>query len=129
MAFAIDIQRTARFVRYRVSGPASLESYFELIEQAAGETVLNGDTLALVDLRGVIGRLKFTDQYFIGELVGQKMGHLVKLASLVGSDPTSYNSDTVVKRSGLNQCSFDDGEKALAWLLQEEKVDPRSSPG
>ncbi len=128
MAFAIDIQRTARFVRYRVSGPASLESYIDLIEHAAGDTVLNGDTLALVDLRGVVGRLKFTDQYFIGELVGQKMRHLAKVASLVASDPTSYNSATVANRSGLNLRSFDDGEKALAWLLQEERVDPGSSP-
>ncbi|MCY7317971.1 MAG: hypothetical protein LH617_04460 [Ramlibacter sp.] len=129
MAFAIDIQRTARFVRYRVSGPASLESYLDLIEKAAGDTGLNGDTLALVDLRGVIGRLKFTDQYLIGELVGQKLRHLVKLASLVASDPTSYNSETVANRGGLNLRCFDDGEKALAWLLQEEKVDPGSSPG
>lgn len=118
MPFSITMERSAHFVRFRVSGPASIQNYFDLIEEAALETQQQGDTRGLVDLRNVTGRLKFTDQFFIGELVGRKLKHLHRLASLVSSDPTSYNSETVANRSGVNLRSFDDEAKALAWLLE-----------
>ena len=127
MPFNVTIDRSPQFVRFRVAGPASLENYFELIEQAASDTQAAGDTLGLVDLRGVEGRLKFTDQYFIGELVGAKLKHLRKLATLVSSDPTSYNSETVANRSGVNSRTFDDEAKALAWLMGPDSGDRGSA--
>lgn len=120
MPFTVVIDRPPHYVRFRVAGPASLKNYFDLIEEAMRDTQQHGDTLALVDLRGVEGRLRFTDQYFIGEVVGQKLKHLSKLASLVVSDPTSYNSETVANRTGVRMRTFDDEDKALAWLAQAD---------
>jgi len=120
MPFIVTVHRPPKFIRFNVAGPASLQNYFDLIEHAALETSRHGDRLGLVDLRGVVGRLKFTDQFVIGEAVGSKLQHLTRLASLVASDPTSYNSETVANRTGVNLRSFDDEEKALDWLLQEE---------
>ena len=118
MPFTVNFERSPQYLRVCVAGPASLKNYFDLIDDAARETAEHGDRQALVDLRHVVGRLKFTDQYFIGELVGKKLQHLRKPASLVASDPTSYNSETVANRNGVNLRSFDDEAKAVAWLLE-----------
>jgi hypothetical protein len=117
MPFTITVRRLPAYTRYDVSGPASLKNYFDLIEQAATETVADKVKRAMVDLRGVIGRLNFTDQFFIGDVVGQKLPHLERLATLVADDPASYNSPKVATRKGVNLCTFDDEEKAVAWLL------------
>ena len=118
MPFTVNFERSPQYLRVWVAGPASLKNYFDLIDDAGRETAEHGDRQALVDLRNVIGRLKFTDQYVIGEVVGKKLQHLRKLASLVASDPTSYNSETVANRNGVNLRSFDDEAEAVAWLLE-----------
>jgi hypothetical protein len=117
MPFTIAVRRLPAYTRYDVSGSASLKNYFDLIEQAATETVAGKVKRAMVDLRGVIGRLNFTDQFFIGDVVGQKLPHIERLATLVADDPSSYNSPKVATRKGVNLCTFDDEDKAIAWLL------------
>jgi hypothetical protein len=72
----------------------------------------------LCDLRQVIGRLGFTDQFFIGDVVAQKLQHVEKLATLVASDPASYNSPKVASRLGLNIRTFDSEAEAIAWLQE-----------
>ena len=118
MPFDVVISRTPRYVRFDVAGPPSLKNYFDLIEQAEKETLATGETLGLVDLRRVTGRLSFTDQLFIGDVVGQKLTHLDKLASLVPDDPESYNSPKVAQRKGLNIRSFASENEAIAWLAE-----------
>lgn len=118
MPFIVSVRRTPSHVRFDVAGPPSLKNYFDLIEQAAKETLDKGDRNAMVDLRGVTARLSFTDQFFIGDVVGQKLPHLEKLASLVPDDPDSYNSPKVAVRKGLNIRSFRDEGEALAWLAE-----------
>jgi hypothetical protein len=120
MPFTIAVKRLQRYVVFEVSGPASLKNYFDLIDGAAKETIAHGDKLAMVDIRAVAGRLSFTDQFFIGDVVGQKLAHLHKLASWVADDPTSYNSEKVAVRKGVNLRSFADGDAAVAWLLEGE---------
>lgn len=117
MPFVVSIKRLPGFVRFNVGGQASQKNYFDLIELAAGETVRHGDTLGMVDLRKVLGRLRFTDQFFIGELVAKKLPHLVRLATLVASDPGSYNSETVARRQGVELRIFASEPEAIAWLL------------
>jgi hypothetical protein len=117
MPFTVTVERSPDYTRFDVAGPASLKNYFDLIEMAARDTLESGQRQTIVDLRKVVGRLKFTDQFFIGEVVGEKLGHLQKLASLVPGDPGSYNSETVANRKGVNLRSFDDEQRALAWLL------------
>ena len=119
MPFTVTVERSPQYIRFNVAGPASLKNYFDLIEQAARETLAGGIGLAMVDLREVAGRLPFTDQFFIGDVVGQKLAHLRRLASLVADDPASYNSEKVANRKGVNLRSFDDEARALAWLLAE----------
>jgi hypothetical protein len=125
MPFAVTAERQPHYIRFNVAGPASLKNYFDLIEAAARETLENGDKIAMVDLRRVIGRLNFTDQFFIGDVVGQKLAHLERLASLVPGDPSSYNSETVANRKGLNLRSFDSEERALAWLSERREAAAR----
>jgi len=118
MPFTITVRRLPAYTRYDVSGPASLKNYFDLIDMAAKETLVHGDRLAMVDLRKVVGRLVFTDQIFIGDVVGQKLLHLDRLASLVPDAPESYNSPKVAVRKGLNLQSFSDEQEAIDWLLE-----------
>lgn len=121
MPFTVTVTRLARYVLFHVSGPASLKNYFDLIDDAAKHTVAHGDQRAMVDLRQVVGRLGFTDQFFIGEIVVEKLGHLTKLASLVADDPASYSAEKVANRKGLNLRSFGSEAEATAWLL--DRVD------
>jgi hypothetical protein len=118
MPFVVTVERTLQYVRFNVAGPASLKNYFDLIDGTAKETLAGGDKLAVVDLRQVVGRLPFTDQFFIGEIVGEKLGHLHKIANLVPGDPSSYNSEKVANRKGVNLRSFDDEQRAIAWLCE-----------
>jgi hypothetical protein len=120
MPFTILVERRRGFVRYEVSGPPSLKNYFDLIERAAFETRATGDRRALVDLRGVLGRLRFTDQMFIGEVAAEKLQHLERLAIVVSDDPQSYNSAKVANRKGLPLGSFSSDDAAVAWLLGSE---------
>ena len=118
MPFTVTIRREPQFLRLDVAGPASLKNYFDLIDEAARETLAHGDTLAMADLCGVVGRLHLSDQMFIGEVVAQKLAHLAKLATLVPGDPTSYNSEKVANRKGMNLRTFASEAEAIAWLLE-----------
>jgi hypothetical protein len=124
MPFTVTARRFPEYVRFDVQGPASLKNYFDLIDDAARETLAHGDKRAMVDLRGVAGRLNFTDQFFIGDVVGKKLTHLVKLAVVVPDDPATYNSDRVANRNGVNQRSFADEEQAIGWLLAPDEDAP-----
>jgi hypothetical protein len=116
MPFIVEVERTPHYVRFNVTGSASLKNYFDLIEAAASDTAANRDKLLMVDLRQVVGRLSFTDQFFIGEIVAAKLKHIHKLASLVAADPSSYNSQKVANRRGVNLRSFDSEQQAIGWL-------------
>lgn len=118
MPFTVIISRTTEFVRFDAAGTASLKNYFDLIAEAAVETA-GGDRRALVDLRNVAGRLVFTDQFFIGEVVAQKLAHLDRVAALVRDDPGTYNSPTVALKRGLNLRVFSDEGAAVRWLQPE----------
>jgi len=119
MPFIVTIRREPEYVRFDVAGPASLKNYFDLIDDAARETLSHGDKLALVDLRGVTSRLYLSDQMFIGDVVAQKLPHIVKLATVVRDDPTTYNSEKVANRKGMNLRTFADEGQAIGWLLSE----------
>jgi hypothetical protein len=118
MPFIVTHERSPNYVRFNVSGPASLKNYFDLIDEAAKLTAEQAHKAVLCDLRQVIGRLGFTDQFFIGDVVAQKLQHVEKLATLVASDPASYNSPKVASRLGLNIRTFDSEAEAIAWLQE-----------
>lgn len=117
MPFDVTVERLPHYVLLQVSGLASLRNYCDLVDEAAQQTIAHGYTRALVDLRDVEGCLGFTDQFFIGDIVSQKLAHLAKLATVVPHDPKSYNSNRVANRKGMNMRMFDSEAQATAWLL------------
>ena len=119
MPFTIAIERSIGYVRFNVAGPPSLKNYFDLIELAAKDMEASGQKYGLVDLRGVTGRLSFTDQFFIGDVVGQKLANVTKIATLVPDDPESYNSPKVARRKGVDVRTFNDEAAAIAWLTDK----------
>lgn len=121
MPFTVTVDVQTRYVRYQVSGPASLKNYFDLIEEAARQTLAEGQKLALVDMRGVIGRLHLSDQVFIGEMVVRKLDHLRKLATVVPDSPDTYHSEKVAKRHGFQLQGFAGDVEAIAWLLDSDE--------
>ena len=127
MPFTVRITRPGEYVRFDVDGPPSLKNYFDLIDGAAKEIAATGEKVLLVDLRGVTGRLSFTDQFFIGDVVGDKLPQVFKLAVLVPEAPDSYNSPKVAQRKGVNIRPFDDEAAAIDWLVQKP-LDAGSSP-
>jgi hypothetical protein len=127
MPFTISVHRNPGYLRFDVAGPPSLKNYFDLIELAAKETAATGEKNVLVDLRGVTGRLSFTDQFFIGDVVADKLANLKKLATLVPDDPETYNSQKVAQRKGLNLSTFSKEEEAIEWV-RGKTPDAGSSP-
>jgi hypothetical protein len=117
MPFVVTVERLPQYVRFGVTGPASLKNYFDLIEQAARETLPRGDKLVLVDLRGVVGRLHVSDQQFIGNTVVEKLAHLQRVAAIVAAEPDTYDSPKVAQGQGFGLRSFAAAADAEAWLL------------
>lgn len=118
MPFQSTITRSAQFVRWRVSGPTSLENFVALVDAVAAESRRRGDSKVMVDLRAVEGTLKFTEQLSVGEIVALKLPHLVKLASVVPPEQITRNSERVAVRKGLQLRVFSREEEAAAWLTE-----------
>jgi hypothetical protein len=119
MTFSIHFERSNRFARVEVSGPASLKNHIDLIERAARDTMQHRDMRVLADLRGVIGRLGFTDQFFLGDVMSQQLAHLERLAVIVRDDPSTYIGPRVATRKGLSLVAFQDEAQAVAWLMED----------
>ena len=117
MPFTVTLERKPRYVRFTVTGPASLKNYFDLIEQARRETLASGDTLAMVDLHGVVGRLHVSDQKFIGETVVDKLSHMKRIATVVADAPESYDSPKTAQAMGFDLRSFRTVAEGEGWLL------------
>lgn len=122
MPFHSTITRSARFVRWRVSGPTSLQNFVALVDAVAAESRRRGDSKVMVDLRAVEGALKFTEQLSVGEIVALKLAHLVKLASVVPAEQITRNSERVALRKGLQLRVFADEEEAAAWLAEPASI-------
>lgn len=110
-------ERSAQFACFRVSGPCSVDNYALLVEQTASITRTAHDSCMLMDLREVSGRLRFTDQLYIGGLMGLQLAHLKRLAVLVRHEPSSYHAAKVASHEGINLRYFTVEEEARSWLL------------
>jgi hypothetical protein len=117
MAFTLTVvEHWPQYVRIKVAGPVSLRNYVELIEEAAADTSQQEEKHVLIDCRAMVGRLKSSDEAFVGEILGQKLAHLYKLATVVADDPGSYNSMKVASKNGLTLRNFGSEDEASAWL-------------
>lgn len=121
MPFTVTVDRQPQYLRYLLAGPATLQNYFDLIEQVGAQTLEAGCTLALIDLRGVLGRLHLGEQVFVGEQVVRRLGHVQRLAAIVPDSPDTYHSEKVALRQGFQLRTFSDEAKALAWLCGDAR--------
>jgi len=118
MPFDVSIHRHSAFVRFTPVGPASIESFVELVDTVEAETVFWSDRNALFDLRGVQGELSAKEQVFLGELVGHNLAHLDRLASVVPAQRITRRSEGAARQMGVQLRVFADEREATEWLIQ-----------
>jgi hypothetical protein len=118
MPFQVSIRRLAEFTSIKVTGPASLPEFVQLIARLAEETRARADKRVLVDLLGVEGELKFTDHFQMGQEVGQRLQHLERLASVVPADKITRTSEKVAMTQGVHLRVFTSMNDAIRWLTQ-----------
>jgi hypothetical protein len=116
MPLTYQISRLPRFVRFEVTGEATLAEMDRLIDAVAQVTTAAGDSRVLVNLLAVREQLKFTDHYAIGELVARRLSHLQRLASVVPSARRTRTSEKVANAQGTALRVFVDEVEAGAWL-------------
>lgn len=119
MAFTTQLTRFPGYVRLQVAGPSSIREFVELISTIGKETVYWLDRRVVVDLREVEGALDPTEQVFLGELVGQELAHIERMASLVPPARLTRNSERAAQELGSQLRVFDDEAQALAWITAD----------
>ena len=119
MTLKYQISRLPRFVRFEVSGEATLAEMDRLIDDVAQVTAAAGDSRVLVNLLGVREHLKFTDHYAIGELVARRLSHLQRLASVVPGNRRTGTSEKVANAQGTALRVFVSEAEAGAWLVAD----------
>lgn len=117
MPFSITIHRQPEFVRFEPAGMALLSDFIDLLGTAETETVFWSDRNALFDLRGVQGELTPDEQVFLGELVGQNMSHLDRLASVVPPERITRRSEGAAQQLGVQLRVFASDQEATQWLI------------
>lgn len=118
MPLQFSVRRLDGFTCVKVTGPASLVDFVELIAEFATTTREQGDKRVLVDLLGVQGELKFTDHFQMGQEVGRRLRHLERLASVVPADKITRTSETVALTQGVQLRVFTSMNDAIGWLTQ-----------
>jgi hypothetical protein len=119
MALTFQTSSEAGVVRFDVEGAAALGDIYELIDAVARQTLLTGETRALVNLLAIQENLKFTDLYAMGEQVAGQLSHLARLAAVVRAPRRSGASEKVANAHGMGLRVFTAVEEALAWLHEK----------
>ncbi len=110
------IRRLPEFTSIKISGPASLDTFLELIASLAQQTRERGDRRILVDLLDVTGELKFTEHFQMGEHAARQLQHLDKMASVVPEEKITRTSEKVAVMQGLQLRIFTSMNEAIQWL-------------
>jgi hypothetical protein len=118
MPFDVKIERYREYVRYSIAGRTSLKRFAKLFFGMATDIEQFEDDRALLDLRGVEGRLSRVEQQLIGEMVATRLPLLFKLASVVPIGEITRNSEHAASQLGLDVKVFDEEVAALLWLLE-----------
>jgi len=128
MAFSVSTTHFMDFVQLVVSGPASIKTFVDLVKTVEQESLAWAHKRALVDMRGIAGRLDETEQMFLGELVAQHLPHLEKVASVVYRDQITRGGEMAARELGLQLRIFVSKEEAAAWLQAAGQAQQRA-PG
>lgn len=118
MQLAVSIDRRPEFVCVRPTGKALIQDFIELVDMVEAETVFWSDRNVLFDLRGIDGELAPEEQVFLGELVGQNLCHLDRLASVVQPSRITRRSEGAAQQLGVRLRVFADEQQATQWLIE-----------
>jgi hypothetical protein len=124
MAFEVHINKLEDFTSIKITGPASLPDFVQMIVTMGEKTRKDGVKRVLVDLLGVDGEMKFTEHFQIGEAVAMHMRHLDRLASVVPEDRITRTSEKVAVSQGMQLRVFTSMNEAIRWLCD---APPRSA--
>ncbi|HWI83059.1 STAS/SEC14 domain-containing protein [Ramlibacter sp.] len=114
----VSIHRLPEFTSVKLSGPATIEDFVELIAGVAEESRRLGDRRMLVDQLDIPVTLKFTDHFRIGEAVARHLQHLERMATVVPPDKITRTSEKVALRQGMQLRVFTSMTDAIRWLQQ-----------
>jgi hypothetical protein len=118
MPLQFSVRRLDGYTSVKVTGPASLSDFLQLIADISAQTREKGDKRVLVDLLAVEGELKFTDHFQMGQEVGQRLRHLERLASVVPEDKITRTSEKVALTQGVQLRVFTSINDAIQWVTQ-----------
>lgn len=114
----VSIHRLPEFTSVKLSGPATIDDFVQLIQHTGEESHRLGDRRMLVDQLEITGTLRFTDHFRIGEEVARHLQHLEKLATVVPPDKITRTSEKVAVRQGLQLRVFTTMTEAIRWLQE-----------
>ncbi len=117
MDFDLAIDRTAHYIRVKVTGGPSFGQLLSLIHLLGVESETWEDDKVLVDLRGVVTPFSRPEQFRIGEEAAASLSHMSRIASVVPADRVTRVSEKAARRNGTNVRVFDDEAQAVAWLM------------
>lgn len=113
------MHRLQHFTSVKVTGTASLEAFSQLILCMGEQTRVRGDKRVLVDLLEVVGEMKFTEHFQLGEQVARRMQHMDKVASVVPPDKLTRTSEKTAIKQGFQLRVFTSMNEAIHWLTQD----------
>jgi hypothetical protein len=112
----VSVHRLPEFTSVKLSGPATIDDFVQVIRGMAAESRRLGDRRMLVDQLDIPTRLKFTEHFRIGEEVAAHLHHLEKLASVVPADQITHTSEKIALQQGLQLRVFTSMREAIRWL-------------
>lgn len=106
-----------QFLEVRVSGPFTLARFKDHMLRAVMATKERRLRHLLLDVRGLIGAPSTLDRHELGR-AGVESKVDFKVAALITAEQAKDNfASTVARNRGVNVQTFQDRDKALAWLL------------
>jgi hypothetical protein len=116
MTLQVSVERQAEQLVVKGRGEAvlaDLKGFSDLIATLCRE---EGHQLVLVDLLDVTQHLSFTEHLQLGLYVAEKLGSLVRMATVVPKELRSGNSERAAQKTGMRLRTFTDLDEARAWL-------------
>jgi len=113
----LDFEDRPGYLMAKVSGPHSLGEGRAVFQRIAATAQERDVPRVLLDSRGITGEVPDLDRYELFKEAASLLGHLERLAMVVGSFPqyTGFGID-VARNRGLEVQPFKDPREAVAWL-------------
>jgi hypothetical protein len=125
MPVEVHYEAQGDHVAVRVAGSPTLGEFLGVLRQLGADSAAWPQKLVLIDLRAVLPRYSFTEQFTIGEEVGRALQHLQRFASVVPPDRITHVSEKAARHRGVDVRVFIDEGQAVAWLRQPPEREQR----